>query len=79
MKVLYFSNAASLAGCREEHWEIDSPISTEEFWTEALRRHPQLASIHIQSRLASGGEYVPQKGLLDPREEAAIIPPVSGG
>ncbi len=79
MKVLYFSNAASLAECREEDWEIDSPISTEEFWAEALRRHPQLAGIHSQSRLASGGEYVSHKGLLDPREEVAIIPPVSGG
>lgn len=79
MKVLYFSNAASLAGCREEHWEIDSPISAEEFWTEALRRHPQLANMRFQCRLASGGEYVPHKGLLDPGEEAAILPPVSGG
>jgi len=79
MKVLYFSTAAVLAGCREEHWEIASPISTAEFWAEALRRHPPLSGIRNQCRLASGGEYVPPNSHLDPNLEAAVIPPVSGG
>jgi len=79
MRVLYFSNAATLAGCREEHWEVGSPISIAEFWAEAVRRHPQLAGIQNQSRLASGGEYVASDRLLDPNFEAAVIPPVSGG
>lgn len=79
MKVLYFSQAANLAGCREEHWEIGSPLTAGQFWAEALRRHPRLGGIQSQSRLASGGEYVARNGLLDPNLEAAVIPPVSGG
>lgn len=79
MKVLYFAQAAQLAGCREEDWDISQSLSLAEFWEEALRRHPELTSIRSHCRVASGGEYVAAGGRLDWNQEAAVIPPVSGG
>ena len=79
MKVLYFAQAADAAGCREEEWAVESELSLEEFWAEALRRHPALAGIAKQSRVASGMRYIDSSQRLDRHEEAAIIPPVSGG
>ena len=79
MKVLYFAQAADAAGCREENWTIENDLSLEDFWAEALRRHPALAGIAKQSRVASGMQYIAGSQRLDRHEEAAIIPPVSGG
>jgi molybdopterin converting factor subunit 1 len=79
MKILYFAQAASLAGCREEEWDIDSGILLSDFWVEVLRLHPGLAELRSQCRVASGGEYVQDGELLDAHEDAAVIPPVSGG
>lgn len=79
MKILYFSQAAAAAGCREEEWKIDAFLTLDFFWEEAIRRHPALEKIRMQCRVASGGSYVDRGELLDPGAEAAIIPPVSGG
>lgn len=79
MKVLYFSQASDAAGCREEDWIVERDLTLEEFWAEALRRHPTLEGIARQSRVASGMRYVLRGQQLDRQEEAAIIPPVSGG
>lgn len=79
MRVLYFAGAARAAGCKTETWDVDDPLSLEAFWTEALRRHPDLAPWKSQCRVASGLKFVEEPGQLDPRREAAVIPPVSGG
>lgn len=79
MRILYFARASELAQCREEEWPIAESMSLDQFWQEALRRHPDLSLIRDQCRVASGGEYVQADGTLHPKEEAAVIPPVSGG
>ncbi|MBE2203427.1 MAG: MoaD/ThiS family protein [Chthoniobacterales bacterium] len=79
MRVLYFAQASDVTGCREEDWKVDRDLTLEEFWAEALRRHPALAELAGQSRVASGMRYVTDNQYLDRLEEAAIIPPVSGG
>lgn len=79
MQVLYFSRAAELTGCREENWAVNEPLTLAAFWEEAVHRHPSLVAIQATCRVASGGEYVGADGVIDPGEEAAVIPPVSGG
>lgn len=79
MKVLFFAQAADASGCREEEWEVTDPLSVEQFWAEALRRHPRLAEWRPRCRLACAHEYVAPGEMLDPGQETAVIPPVSGG
>ena len=79
MNVLYFARAADAAGCREEEWDVQRPLPLDGFWDEAIRRHPKLAGLKAQCRVASGHDYVRSDDTLDPNHEAAIIPPVSGG
>ncbi len=79
MKVLYFAQAASLTGCREEEWNTQGIRSLDDFWSEAIRRHPGLAALRAQCRVASGHQYVGHGDLLVENEEVAVIPPVSGG
>lgn len=79
MRVLYFFVAAQAAGCRQEDWEVDGELSLDEFWQEAERRHPELAEMREDCRVACGGVYLQPGDTLDPGKEAAVIPPVSGG
>jgi len=79
MKVLYFAQAGDAAGCREEHWDVDGPLMVDEFWAEAVRRHPGLAALRTQSRIASNLSYLSAGNSINPDQEVAVIPPVSGG
>lgn len=79
LKVLYFAQAASLAGCREEEWPAEGIHSVDDFWAEAERRHPALATLRAQCRIACGREYLREGDILRDGNEVAVIPPVSGG
>lgn len=79
MKVLYFAQAAKLAGCREEQWDVSDAMTHQDFWQEVMRRHPALAALQSQCRIAADGEYLQAGDCLKPNGGAAVIPPVSGG
>lgn len=79
MRVLYFSTAAEIAGCSQEEWDVSSPLALEEFWEEAIRRHPDLAAMKPLCRVASGMSYLRAGDTINPADETAVIPPVSGG
>lgn len=79
MKLLFFAHAAQFVGCREEHWELASPLSPDQFWSELERRHPGAGALRASCRLARNREYLSPEDWLQPGDEVAIIPPVSGG
>jgi molybdopterin converting factor small subunit len=79
MTVLYFAQTAKATGCTTEDWPVTLPLSVEEFWQEAIRRHPRLAALRPHCRIASNCQYLTDRQLITPDGEAAIIPPVSGG
>ncbi len=79
MLILYFAQAADATGCRSEEWDITDPIALDDFWAEAIHRHPGLAQIKTNCRVASGLRYVNDGEFLDPSVETAVLPPVSGG
>jgi len=79
MKVLYFAQAGEVAGCREEHWDIHASLTQDEFWLEVISRHPGLALLRDQCRVASGMRYLLAGERIEPQQETAVIPPVSGG
>jgi MoaE-MoaD fusion protein len=79
MRVLYFAGAADAAGLREETWDPPGPVTAEAFWAWALARHPTLAPLRPACRLARNHAYVAPGESLQPSDEVAILPPVSGG
>lgn len=79
MKILFFSQAAELAGCREVQWESAQPVSVDEFWRRLLLHYPELADLRSQCRLAVDQVYIGRHAMIDGCAEVAIIPPVSGG
>jgi molybdopterin converting factor subunit 1 len=79
MRLLYFAQARRLAGLAEEHLAPAAPLTTDQLWTEVLKRHPTLAELRPFTRLARNGEFASADAIFAPDDEIALIPPVSGG
>ncbi|XP_030048639.1 molybdopterin synthase sulfur carrier subunit-like [Microcaecilia unicolor] len=80
--VLYFAKSAELADVRSEHISVAQRTTSEQLWEEIVSRHPRLAALRNHVLLAVRQEYIAigdQLLLLQPGDEVAIIPPISGG
>ncbi|XP_033376504.1 molybdopterin synthase sulfur carrier subunit-like [Parus major] len=82
VSVLYFARSAELAGLRSETLSVPREITSLQLWEEIVKVHPRLAVIRDQVVFAVRQEYVllgDQLLVLQPGDEVAIIPPISGG
>jgi sulfur carrier protein ThiS len=53
--------------------------SADVFWTELLKLHPEITPTRPGIRLARNGEFLCDNERIEPGDEVALIPPVSGG
>ena len=67
------------AGC--DTWECDSrrPITGSQILRLFFEAHPDLDGLQSVTRLAVNQSFCSDDPLLDPDDELALIPPVSGG
>jgi molybdopterin converting factor subunit 1 len=79
MKVLFFAQSREVAGCDFCDLRTDSPLTQVEFWALLIEAYPRLAPHRKTARLARNETYLQSDELLQPGDEIAIIPPVSGG
>ncbi|MFM2082387.1 MAG: hypothetical protein RL380_1078 [Verrucomicrobiota bacterium] len=79
MRVLLFAQLKDAAGGAELTLRVAGEISADELWTQILAAAPALAPHRRTTRLARNGEYATAETLFADADEAALIPPVSGG
>uniref|UniRef100_A0A2K6GLG1 Molybdopterin synthase sulfur carrier subunit n=1 Tax=Propithecus coquereli TaxID=379532 RepID=A0A2K6GLG1_PROCO len=82
VEVLYFAKSAEITGVHSETIFVPQEIKALQLWKEIENRHRGLADIRDQVIFAVRQEYVElgdQLLLLQPGDEIAIIPPISGG
>jgi molybdopterin converting factor subunit 1 len=79
MKILFFAQAEAITGCDHARLDIDREISVDELWEALLATFPALEALRRATRVARNGEYANSATRLDPADEIALIPPVSGG
>lgn len=79
MTVLYFAHARRLTGVSQEEIPVTAPLTSAAFWELLTQRHPALAPLRTSSRLARGNDFLPFDARIEPTDEIAVIPPVSGG
>lgn len=53
--------------------------SQEAFWQSLLERFPEMQGSRSSVRLARGSSFLLPDDILNPGDELALIPPVSGG
>ncbi len=79
MRVLFFAQLKDATGCDSVEIAPASPLNTEQFWAELLKKFPKLAAYRSSVRLANNCEYAAPDAVFADNDEIALIPPVSGG
>ncbi len=79
MKILFFAQAQLAAGCGEGELAVDRALSIPEFWQQLRKVFPDIGPFEKTARLARGEAYLAPGAMLQPGDEIAVIPPVSGG
>jgi molybdopterin converting factor small subunit len=77
--VLYFAHIGELLQLEREICPLPSPTSDRDILAAIAVRHPQVATLLPDCRVAVDGEYRSGAVQLYGGEEVAVIPPVSGG
>jgi len=79
VRVLLFARYREAAGGRED-LDVDLPAGStlERLWEEVGRQVPALAG-ETSPLIAMGRAYARPDRVVDPDEEIAFFPPVSGG
>ncbi|MFH1496936.1 MAG: molybdopterin converting factor subunit 1 [Verrucomicrobiota bacterium] len=79
MTILYFAHARRITGCAEETIAAAAPFTVDQLWAELLSRHPGLSALRASCRLACNQQFAAADTMIQPADEVAVIPPVSGG
>jgi molybdopterin converting factor subunit 1 len=79
MKVLFFAHCRDAAGCDHALLKIDRPVTEAEFWAALVNEFPKLVGFQKTARLARRETYLQPGDSIEPGDEIALIPPVSGG
>ncbi len=79
VKVLYFAQARESAGTKEDEFELPSPASVDQLFSEVMNVHPELAKIKEIIRVLVNGRTVLGNEELRDGDRVALLPPVAGG
>jgi molybdopterin converting factor subunit 1 len=79
MTVLLFAAARDLAGADSVVVELPAGSTIAELRNNLARRIPALAGLLAKSAIAVNHDFAEDDRVLQPNDELAVIPPVSGG
>jgi molybdopterin converting factor subunit 1 len=79
MTVLLFAAARDLAGADSVVVELPAGSTIAEVRSNLARRIPSLAGLLAKSAIAVNHDFAEDDRVLQPNDELAVIPPVSGG
>jgi molybdopterin converting factor small subunit len=79
MKVVFFAQSRQAAGCGEWQLEAAHALTIPEFWARLRVAFPALGPLEKTARLARREAYLLPGEQIEPRDEIAVLPPVSGG
>lgn len=77
--VLLFAAAREAAGQGRIEIERTPGLTAAAVWDELVRRHPALAAHSASVSVAVNHRFRPRDTRLEPGDELAFLPPVSGG
>jgi len=79
MTVLLFAAARDLAGAGSLAIDLPLGATIADLRAALAQRTPALASLLAKSALAVNHDFAADDRILQPTDEVAVIPPVSGG
>lgn len=78
MRILYFAHLKNVTGCAAQELTCGE-VDADGLWQKLIAAHPGLERFRGSVRLARNSEYVGPEARFTDADEAALIPPVSGG
>jgi molybdopterin converting factor subunit 1 len=79
VRVLFFGMVKELAGKSEDELNLQNGASVRDVLQHYEAQFPQLKKLHSSLALAVNQQYASPGTVLNPDDEIAILPPVSGG
>jgi molybdopterin converting factor small subunit len=79
LRILFFGPVRAQVGVDHLDVETVGEISSDDLWAGVLARFPELKPLRPTIRLGRDGEFLAPDAKLNPGDEIALIPPVSGG
>ena len=79
IQILFFNLAQDATGVATTEIPCVEPISQDALWCILVSRYPALERFHKDMRLAKNNRYAQVGEMIEPGDEIALIPPVSGG
>jgi len=79
VRVLYFAQARLATGRSEEQLSTSQSLKAEGLEKLLTDKYPSLQPLLPACRLAKNGRFLQPDDTLDPQDEVAILPPMSGG
>ena len=79
MRILCFGQTKAATGSDWVNWPLPEPVRCDVLWGQLAQTYPQLNSLGVNIRLARNQEFASPETLFSDADEAALIPPVSGG
>jgi molybdopterin converting factor subunit 1 len=78
-RVLFFGKLKELVGGAEQSVELRSGATIAELFERFANQKPELASFRSSVVASRNQEFAPWTTVLEPGDEVAFLPPVSGG
>lgn len=79
IRILFFARTRELTGLPETTWETSQPITAADLRAAMLERFPELAADNRPLLLAVNQELAQDETMIQPGDEVAFFPPVTGG
>jgi molybdopterin synthase sulfur carrier subunit len=79
LSVLFFGRLKDAIGHAQESIEIPSDSRIEDLFAHCVARHPALAAHRAAIAVSRNREFAAWTTPLQPGDEVAFLPPVSGG
>jgi molybdopterin converting factor subunit 1 len=79
LKVQLFARAKDLAGSNRIAVDLADGATVADLRSALAASQPRLAPILDQSAIAVNSEFADAQQLLNPNDDIALLPPVSGG
>ena len=79
LRVLFLGPLREQAGCPGAEIPCPDDGTQASFWKALREKIPALDPLPAKLRLARNNEFLEDSALLNPGDEIALIPPVSGG
>jgi molybdopterin converting factor small subunit len=79
MRILLFAHLKDAAGQAELELNLSESVDADGLWRRLIAAWPALEPFRSSVRLARNCEFAGPATRFDNHDEAALIPPVSGG